>query len=311
MHIKKIMLFERQCLIWIRQMFRWRSAGLLLICLSASSVYAQTVEAILPNGIVATADFRPAAPARPAIVLIHGFLQTPNYLTTISLANAVADAGYTLLAPTLSLGINKRRKSLPCEALHLHTLQDDVKEIAYWVDWLATRGYRNIVMVGHSYGSLQSLVYVSGTPNTAVNKIIATSLVDFEHSAGEDNARAQIGRAQAALQQGINDPIEFPLSYCKTYVAPATAFLSYAEYTKPGILKAIANTKIPLEVILGSNDKRMALHWPRMLRENHAHVSIIEGANHFFDAEHEFDLIDRVLALIDGNQVVSPNVQPF
>lgn len=280
---------------------RLRFSLLLLLYLTGTSAFAQSIEETLPSGIVATANFHSADTARPAILLLHGFLQTPNYQTTTSLADAMVDANYTLLAPTLSLGINKRRKSLPCEALHLHTMPQDVAEVTFWIDWLASKGYKDIIIVGHSYGSLQAVVYAAGTPNAAVKKIIATSLVDFDHTTDEKDIRAQIMRARAAVQKGNTEPLSFALSYCKQYVAPATAFLSYAEWSKARILKALATTKIPLDVVLGSNDSRMDKRWPELLEANHARVSIISGANHFFDAEYEFDLIDRVLALINKN----------
>lgn len=301
MRITKIMMLEHQHTTLPARSLRLRLGVFLLLYLLGAVTYAQSIEETLPSGIITTANFRSAVTTRPAVLLVHGFLQTPNYQTAISLADAVTDANYTLLAPTLSLGINKRRKSLPCEALHLHTMQQDVAEIAFWVDWLAAKGYNNIIIVGHSYGSLEAIVYAAGTPNAIVKKIIATSLVDPGHTVGEEYLLAQAARARAAIQKGVTEPLEFPLSYCKKYVALASAFLSYAEWSKARILKALTTTKISLNIVLGSDDNRTDKRWPDLLRANHAHVSIINGANHFFDAEYEFDLIDRVLALINEN----------
>jgi hypothetical protein len=101
---------------------------------------AEPVEAKLPNGIIATADFRTGQPARPAVLLLHGFLQTRHSPPMSSLANTLADQGYTVLTPTLTLGINRRAKSLACEAVHTHDLESDVGEIGFWVDWLTGKG---------------------------------------------------------------------------------------------------------------------------------------------------------------------------
>jgi hypothetical protein len=38
--------------------------------------------------------------------------------------------------------------------------------------------------------------------------------------------------------------------------------------------------------------------WPELLNKNGVHVQLIEGANHFFHNEQEFDLLDSVLAAL-------------
>ena len=270
----------------------------LLICALALPVHAETIEKTLPDKIVATADFRPGDVKLPAVLFIHGFLQTPHYQTAISLIDAISEAGYTVLAPTLSLGIDRRKKSLPCEAIHSHTMTGDISEMSYWVNWLTSRGYSKIILVGHSYGSLQALVYISEKPNKAVKKVIATSLVDIEHAVGEQNIRAEIKWAKSVMSQGNEAPHEFQISYCKKYVAPPKAFLSYASWLKPRILSALSSAPVPIDIVIGSKDQRMDAHWPQALKENNARISVIPGANHFFDAEHEFDLTDRVLDLL-------------
>lgn len=141
-----------------------------VLLLPMQSALAETIEAKLPTGIIATADFRAGQPSRPAILLLHGFLQTRHAPPVSSLANTLADQGYTVLTPTLTLGINRRSKSLACEAVHAHDLESDVGEIGFWVNWLAGMGLRDIVLIGHSSGSLQILEYLVKTPSPAVRR---------------------------------------------------------------------------------------------------------------------------------------------
>ncbi len=256
---------------------------------------AANTESILPSGLVATAAYRQGAEGRPAALVIHGFLQTRHYLTVSSLFTALSDAGYTVLAPTLSLGIDQRRESLPCEAIHTHTMQDDVEEIRHWVDWLRSRGHQRIVLVGHSYGSLQAIVYAVQEPGVPSEKVIATSLIDVEHVVGHKGSAAQIERARSMVRRGQTDLARFRLSYCDKYVSPPKAFLSYVEWSRDRILKALETTRASVEVILGGNDERMAADWPEQVRKAGAQVFVIENANHFFDAEHEFELHDMIL----------------
>ena len=236
-------------------------------------------------------------------MVLHGFLATRQFRTVANLSNALYDEGYTVLAPTLTLNINHRKVSLACEAIHLHNIDGDIAEIRYWVDWLANKAKgKKIVLVGHSFGSLHSLLYSLQQPNPAVAKIIATSLVDAEHTAGNELAVSQINTAQNLISQGSSQLGDYKLSYCKKYVSPAKAFLSYAVWSKQRILEALATTTIPIEIILGNADQRMGNDWISTLKTHNIHLKLISGANHFFDAEHEFDLLENVLQSLSDLQ---------
>jgi pimeloyl-ACP methyl ester carboxylesterase len=268
-----------------------------LLILSFSTAARSSVEeATLPNGLIVSAEYRQGNNDKPAILLLHGLLSTRNFLTVSSLTSALADDGYTVLAPNLSLGVSRRKVSLACEAIHTHTMQDDLAEIDFWVKWLVKHGHHYIVLVGHSYGSLHGLLYTLKYKNSAVKKLIATSLVDVEHVVGEQLSQSQIKMARDMVARNDNSLKAFQLSYCKKYVAPPKAFLSYAIWSKQRILDAISKTKVPVAVILGSADTRMGNGWPNMLKNSGVKVQIIKGANHFFHNEQEFDLLDNVLA---------------
>jgi len=275
--------------------------SLLLFSITNIGQSAEVIKTTLPNKVHVTAFYQQGEKNRSAILVIHGFLQTRNYLTVSGLSNSLTEDGYTVLAPTLSLGINHRQRSLPCDAIHTHTMQDDISEITFWVNWLAKKGHNKIMLVGHSYGSLQSLAYASQQPNPAVKKIIATSLVDVEHVIGKENVYHQIHLAREQIKKDKNSLNKYQLSYCKKFVSPAYVFLSYAKWTKTYLLKSLNEIKLPVEIILGSNDNRMGENWPKLVATNGASVTIIQGANHFFDAEHEFDLLENVQQSIENS----------
>lgn len=254
----------------------------------------------LPSGHVATAEYRQGQPEKPAVLVLHGFLSTRNFLTVSNLTNALADSGYSVLAPNLSLGVNKRDVSLACEAIHTHALSDDIAEINEWVRWLVRRGHTKVAFVGHSFGSLHGLFYVSEYKNPAVKKLIATSLVDMDSEIGEAVSRTQIKKAQEQVARNDHSLATYHVSYCKKYVAPPKAFLSYGSWSRQRILKAISKAPVPIEVILGDNDSRMGDGWPDLLRKNGVKLHMITGANHFFNNEQEFDLLDSVLTSLQS-----------
>ena len=265
-------------------------------------VWGAVEEVQLPSGYFTSADFRPGKPGAAAVVVLHGFLSTRDFLTVSNLTDALAAEGYTVLAPNLSLGVNHRQVTLACEAVHPHSLDDDVAEIHYWVQWLQARGHQDIVLVGHSYGSLHGLYYLMKYKTPGVKKLIATSLVDVDHMVGDEQSKKQIREAKQMVVSDDNSLREYSISYCKKYVAPPKAFLSYANWSQQRILEALSQITVPVEVILGSEDKRMSKGWPQLLRNSGVNLQLIEGANHFFHNEQEFDLLDSVMNAMQGKR---------
>jgi pimeloyl-ACP methyl ester carboxylesterase len=271
------------------------------LCLGSSllfwgnGVFAAPVESMLKNGVIATADYRTGSADKPAVILIHGFMQTRHSPPMNRLADALADSGYAVLVPTLSLGISRRTRSLPCEAAHRHTLQDEASELGHWVDWLvAQHGRRKIAIIGHSTGSQGVLAYLTGTPGGAVKKGILTSLgpIFIDNQEFDKTDKSPEARAETGLKK-------FTLAYCKkNYVAPPSAYLSYAERRDDRLLDEVGAIKIPVNMIIGGKDQLYSPGWASRLRNSKLKVTVIEGAGHFYDGEHEFDLFDRVQKML-------------
>lgn len=256
------------------------------------------VAAHLPGGFTVTAEYRQTKPHSPAALILHGFLQTRNSITLATLANSAADAGFSVLMPTLSLGISERKQSLQCDAIHTHRMDGDIAEIAFWVDWLEQQGHKEIVLIGHSFGSLQLLAYLRKHPERKIRRFIATSLLDLSKDTPTDIRQRHLQHAEQLVAKGDASLQEFSLSHCTKYLAPAEAYLTYATWSRDRIISALRNTAVPVAVILGNKDRRLDAEWPPTLREAGADVILIEGANHFFAADQEFDLLDTVQRLL-------------
>ncbi|MEW5966068.1 MAG: alpha/beta fold hydrolase [Pseudomonadota bacterium] len=263
--------------------------------------HARTVEARLASGKFATADYHAGKRGRPAVLLLHGFLQTREFPTVAGLQGAFSTGEYTVLAPTLSLGISRRNRSLPCEAIHLHTLKDDAEEVAFWVRWLQRQGHHNIVLAGHSFGNVQLLEYLARSPSSAVKRALMVSLTDVDVKQGAAQ-RAQI--AQTLRERVANKDrglAEVEVGHCRKYVGPPAAVLSYLDVTRESMLRGLAQSPVPITAIMGSKDDRMGPDWIAKLRARGIDVRMIEGASHFFDNQYEFDLQDAVLQALQEN----------
>jgi len=259
-----------------------------------SPALADVVESKLASGIVAAAEYRKGQPEKPAVLILHGFLQTRDFPIIHSLTEGLSGSGYTVLAPTLSLGINKRGRSLSCEAVHTHTMESDVDEVEHWVDWLQSRGHKNIVLIGHSFGGIDLADYVYTHPNPAVQKLILFSLKDLEYALWDASQRIDTTRAKAQLKRKSRALGTYQLSFCRKYTAPAAAYLSYASWTESRLLHLLAGIRTPIEVYLGANDVHFQQDWPSRVGGTGALVTVIPGANHFFDGPSELDLLEKI-----------------
>jgi len=254
-----------------------------LSLLLMSSARAELVFSEVRPGITAGANYTSGDPDAPPVLILHGFLQTHEFYTVRRLHESLAESGYTVLSPTLSLGIDKRKQSLDCEAIHTHDLYEDVEEIDHWVKWLNGKHGKPVVLIGHSAGGVVMTRYLESNPEASVAHSI---LVSLSYLRGEDK-----GRRTGPLG-------EYKLGFCETYPSPPAAYRSYVEWGAEKMLLALRNAASRVSVILGSADERIRKDWRDLLSSSEVQITNVDGANHFFDSEHEFDLLDAVEELL-------------
>ena len=276
---------------------------LFLLLLLPQAAAAERARIELGNGLTAQAEYLSGKPTLPAVLILHGFLQTHEFPTVATLARGLNESGYTVLSPTLSLGVPNRKQSLACEAVHRHSLEEDLDEVDRWVKWLTSRGHRHIVMVGHSFGSMQLLAYLAGKPDPAVRGYIAASLIEAQ--IGSTPRAELIARLQAAVARGDLKLVNQPVSFCKKYPSSPAALLSYVRWDQARILDALNTYKGEKLLVMGDADAVIGRKWLSMLQHNGTPMVIVKGAGHFMDGEHEFDLLDHSLTLL--KKIASPH----
>lgn len=283
----------------MKAMTRWLLP--LLLGLASQPLQAEMVEMTLPNNLVVRADFRQGNPGKPAVILLHGYLQTHTFPTISRLIDSLTGEGYTVLAPTLSLGVTHRSQSLACEAIHTHTVTDGAAELNAWVKWLKAMKPREIVLAGHSLGNIYNLAYLSNHPDKNVGRFIGISIVEGRLKAGEPARAGLVRKLRARVRNGDKDILKEQFSFCQQFSSTPQSLLSYMEWGPDRILAALGKTRIPVTMIMGSKDDRLGADWLSRLKKTRARVIILDGANHFMDGQHEFDLLDQFLmALSNG-----------
>jgi len=265
----------------------------LLIAMLPASAEAAIVQLGMRPGIAASAEYLAGQPNKPAVLLLHGFLQTREFPTVVTLARGLHDAGYSTLSPTLSLGIPRRAQSLACEAVHRHSLDDDLAEISRWVGWLKSHGHRSIVLVGHSFGSLQLLAYLDAHPDKAVKAFIGASLVEAQVNSTLRPSLITELESQAANKQRAL--VTHALSFCRKYTSTPENLLSYVRWDQARTLAALKASPVSVQLIMGGQDEVLGRDWIKALKHVRTPLVVVEGANHFMDGEHEFDLLEHTL----------------
>lgn len=266
-----------------------------LSCLYTTYAVADQVTIKLNEKIKAIADYYNPDSKKPAILILHGFLQTYQFSTVQYIASELIDNDYPVLTPNLSLNINKRNGSLSCEARHSHTSNDGNIEIEQWIQWLIKQDHSKIILIGHSTGSNQILSYANNNPHTSVLGLIVTSIGPVWSISHTKHALMDIASAKQQLKSDPDVILRYTIGFCdNNFTAPPNAFLSYMHWSEKFTLNAIKNSKKPVHIILGEKDQFLPLNWAAKVRTISSNLSIISNANHFFSGSSEFLLQDLV-----------------
>ena len=270
----------------------------LVISVFPAAAHAEVVQQLMRPGIPASAEYLIGERSKPAVLLVHGFLQTREFSTVATLARGLHDAGYTVLSPTLSLNIPGRKQSLACEAVHKHSLDDDVAEIRHWVNWLKSRGHHTIVLLGHSFGSMQLLAYLSAKPDAAVKGYFGASLIEAQiGSVDRATLIAQLENRVLNKQRAL---VNQTLSFCKKYISTPEGLLSYVRWDQARVLSALKQSPVGVQLIMGDSDEMMGGGWLKALQHVQTPMVIVKGATHFMNGEHEFDLLENALKYLES-----------
>jgi len=270
----------------------------LYLFLFASLSFAEPVKLSNASSKTVVADYLQGTNNANPVILLHGFLQTNEFPTVSRLESALHDSGYTVLNPTLSLGLSNRKQSLSCEAIHTHSLASDADELKLWINWLYKKTGRPVTIIGHSAGGPVVLKYMQDNNAKYMDHTILISLSYYASGPTANETQAHAETALKAINSGSNPLGSYALDYCKTYPTYASAFLSYYNWNRAKVSSAVSQFNDRISVIIGTGDKRIDSDWHQQLKKKHNNVILIEGANHFFDQAYEFDLTDTIENLL-------------
>lgn len=274
---------------------------LFIASFSASFSFAESVQLTTASDKEVIATYLQGEDNSNPVLILHGLLQTKDFPTVERLASSLNDSGYTVLNPTLSLGLSNRKQSLPCEAIHTHSLDSEAEELGQWIEWLYEKTGKPVTLIGHSSAGQVILQYMENSNAKFVNHTILISLSYYASGPMAKENKNHAEKALNIIKENTNQLSTYALNYCETYPTYARNFLSYYNWNKSKTSGAISKLNKQVSIILGTDDKRIDDNWKQQLKNINSDIHLIEGANHFFDHTHEFDLLDTVEMLITDN----------
>jgi pimeloyl-ACP methyl ester carboxylesterase len=269
---------------------------------------------IVHDGLTLNGRYVPPPAGAPVVLMLHGTLAHADMEIMTTLREVFREEGWGSLAVSLGLAETGRTGMYPCESTHRHLAGDATREVALWLDWLATRQAGPIVLLGHSRGGLQMAAFAAGDPRPGVEALVllaATVAGDrpvaegYRERFGED-LETVLERARALVDAGRGDTVMEGVGflYCEQAKVTAASFLSYYDEEAPrGIEALIDAVPYPTLVIGGSEDQvttGLAAAIEDHLDDPRIRYVEIDGADHFFRDLYAYDVVEAVRDFVVG-----------
>lgn len=286
--------------------------GAALALLTGSALAAEPVVIEQPiNGLTAVADWVKAEDAEagaPVVLLLHGTLADKDQELIDTLQELLAERGISSLAPSLTLGIDRRSGPYDCVVPFRHTHDEAADEMALWAKWLVSQGHERIIAAGHSRGGNQAALFARAYPEMIEKLIPIAPAVGRDEATRDQRYKARYRAERSAVIASADaggDLIDVPgIVYCRDAKATPAAISSYlgGAFEDRDTPSIVAGLPMPVLVIAGSLDTVVPEVPERMeaiADGDRIRFEIIEDADHMFldfFAEDTADLIAEFIA---------------
>ncbi len=198
-------LVGKACVLWRMQLHRPErmSAGKF----PEQLVYVRTQDDVVNSGAVFTAPKDSAKPL--AIIWIHGWGVSFYQPTYVAIGRALAERGYTCIAGNTRMhdigNVEAWRGDKRIRGGGYWGLaSEEVRDLAAWIDFAEERGFKRVVLVGHSAGAAAVRNYAAGKRDPRViGVVLASGGID---AAGPADSN-QLAEATRLVAQGEGEAL--------------------------------------------------------------------------------------------------------
>jgi len=286
-----------------------RTAALLLLIMAELCVAEEVTQSF--NGITVNANLEMAAGKDfndGMVLILHGMMGHNKMELVVASQQILLENDLSSLAINLSLNLDNRHGYFDCNLPQAHLQQNAVKELALWVDWLRQRGVRKIVLMSHSRGANQAMVYAAENSDPEISHVIllAPGADDVKGSYEKRygpifDANVRRMQERIGLNKGGEPVSNIDFWFCPRAEVTPDSFISYygPDSKFRQFHKYLGKIQVPVLVIAGSQDERFP-NIPEqigpMIDNQRLFLVVIEDSGHFF---RDLNIEEAVEALIE------------
>lgn len=280
-------------------------------------VNVKTTDGLILHGILT----EPSQPSKTIVLHIHGSsgnFYGINYFE--KLTNSVVDLGIAYLSTNnRGSGVYELEKDTVYHGVSLEKFEDCILDIDSWIEFVLNKGYENIILEGHSYGTEKSVYYLNkGKHKEKVKGVILLGFSDnvgtqikYEKSIGK-NYRSEAeelnnkGDGYKLLSDYFGLCGEMPIS-AQTYLHGFTEDSENAialPLRKGKDLTFFQNIKIPILGVISDKEDSEYTILPikkavELLKSENklAEANIINNTDHVFTGK-ESELVEMIIDFI-------------
>ncbi len=263
------------------------------------------------NGLTVNANLEMAAGRDfndGMVLILHGMMGHNKMELVVASQQILLENDLSSLAINLSLNLDNRHSYFDCNLPQSHLQQNAVRELALWIDWLRQRGVGKIVLMSHSRGANQAMVYAAESLDPEISHVILLApgaddvKASYEKRYGPIfDANVRRMQERIALGKG-NEPVSnIDFWFCPRAEVTPDSFISYygPESKFRQFHKYLGMIEAPVLVIAGSQDERFP-NIPEqigpMIDNQRLFLAVIENSGHFF---RDLNIEEAVEALIE------------
>ena len=265
-----------------------------------------TEDSLKLSGLYLKGDIKKAA-----VVLIHGF--TSDFYSHAfyhAIGKTISALGHAyILAQTRGTGLHTEFFKTDGSSVYIGSyaekIEDAHRDITAFVKFLQSEGYTDIVLAGHSLGTIKVVRYLfEGTCRAAISKLILLAPFDknafMERKAGKKwdeylhMAQEKINAGNGLETVPVPEFEDFPMTY-QTFVSwynKSDSSCIWDFYRAGYINPLLSRISIPVQIILGGRDEYVqypefqetaetAISYLKMRIQN-CTTELLPNANHTF-----------------------------
>lgn len=242
------------------------------------------------------------------VLILHGFMSHNGMEIIDSSQQALLDNGKSSLAINLSLGVENRKGFYSCSSPQRHLQDNALDEIAAWVAWLRQKAVKQIVLLTHSRGANQAMVYSATQIDPEITHLVMLapgvddSAQRFEGRYGStfnDTLERVKKEKNAGRGNQLLENVDF--WYCPKATVTPDSFLSYygenSRFRK--IQYHIPRIEVPTLVVIAGADELVlnsAAKLEPFVESKQIKLVEVEGSGHFFL---DFNIEEAIEAMIE------------